>query len=116
MNNANTLRQNLVVFLISFFLAVTQIAYAKAKFVTFKVKPKDGETLGQLIALFVEENSFITRASPMTQKIFKANPEIKDWRNLKSNKQVTLVINSEFIDPEKVEKYHNKKGPQSATP
>lgn len=99
-----------ILILLFYFCLCSSSVFAKEKIRYIKVKTvmQENQTLGEAFRVFVREDSFIRKNSPMTQKTFEANPHIKDWLNLKPDTPITLYINEKFLDEKKLADFKNE--------
>lgn len=78
------------------------------KFVKAKVIVYEGETLADILRRFVKDDSVIFKDEAMVQKTLKNNPQVKNWRNLKTGEVIKVYLDPKFLDPKKVDKFRNK--------
>ena len=103
-NELSAMTRFLALFFIVF-LGTYQTAFAKGKFVILKYKVEKSESLAKVISRFVMPDSVIRKNTPMVQKIFKANPHIKNWKKISKNTRVKLYISKKFLDQKKLDSY-----------
>ncbi len=66
---------------------------------------EQNDTLARIFKRFVYPNSIITKTTPMTQRTFKENPHVQDWRVLRPGTRLNLFIAEEYLDMSKYELY-----------
>lgn len=78
------------------------------KFVKVKILVYEGETLADILRRFVREDSIIFRDEKMVDMTLKNNPQVKDWRNLKTGEMLYVYLDPKFIDDNKIEQFRKK--------
>lgn len=93
----------------NFTKSMNQIAKKKkAKFIKAKVLVYEGETLSDILRRFVKDDAVIFRQERMVDMTLKKNPQVKDWRNLKTGQKIYIYLDPKFIDAKKVNKFRKK--------
>ncbi|WP_408095757.1 hypothetical protein ACJVC5_11990 [Peredibacter sp. HCB2-198] len=85
-------------------LAIGQEEQTK-KMYKLKYLVEQNDTLAKIYKRFVYPNSIITKQTPMTQRTFKGNPEVKDWNKLEPGSMIDLYIQYEYLDMSKYQAY-----------
>lgn len=86
--------------------SIDQIAKQNnAKFVKVKVVVYPKDTLAKILRRFVREDSIINRKTAMVDRTLNSNPHIKDWRNLETGETISVYLDPQFIDMEKMKAF-----------
>lgn len=75
------------------------------KFIKVKVVVYKKDTLAKILRRFVREDSIITRREAMVDKTLKSNPNVKNWRKLKTGETLFVYLDPKFIDMNKMRAY-----------
>jgi hypothetical protein len=71
--------------------SLSEVAESKnLSFVKVKVVVYKKDTLAKILKRFVRDNSIISRKEAMVDKTLKSNPNIKNWRKLKTGETMFI--------------------------
>ncbi len=90
----------LKIFIFYFFVFFATSVEA-ARFYRISYKVREGENFTSILKKFVRYDAIVNLKSPTTQKIFKKNPQIKNWRELNSGEVIELYIEDSVMDLKK---------------
>jgi len=86
--------------------SLSEVAESKnLSFVKVKVVVYKKDTLAKILKRFVRDNSIISRKEAMVDKTLKSNPNIKNWRKLKTGETMYVYLDPKFIDMEKMKAF-----------
>lgn len=80
----------------------------KLRFIKAKVIVYEGETLADILRRFVKDDAVIFRDEKMVDMTIKNNPQVENWRELKTGQVLYVYIDPKFIDAQKVAKFRKK--------
>lgn len=92
-----------------FLLLISGVTEAKkVKYYRIPYLIREGDTLARVYKRFVKPDSIINYSTPMVQRTFKANKQVKNWKRLPSGVKIRLYVSSDFMDLSKYKKYRSE--------
>lgn len=97
--------------LLSFILLYSSLVNAQTKqpatqkFYKIKYISEPNDSIARVFKKFVFPESIINRNTPMTQKTFKANPQINNWEQIPPGSKLILYIQADLMDMSRYKEY-----------
>jgi hypothetical protein len=80
----------------------------------FMYKVEEEDNLAIILRKFVKPDSIIYKNTPLVGKIFKNNPQIKDWKHLIPGQIISLYIPQSMIDGQKYIAFSSEQNKKNA--
>lgn len=105
----DTIKKLSIFFLLPYlFINTAYPKKSKIKLLKMKVTVKKGESFADVLKRFVKDDSVIFRQEKMIDITLKRNPQIKNWKNLKTGQSMSVYLEPRFIDFNKAKKHKEK--------
>lgn len=90
-----------LLFLILTLFSFTSYAQVPETYYNFLYKVEEEDTFATILRQFVKDDTIIYKNTPLVGKIFKNNPQVKDWKRLVPGEIISLYIPQNMIDGSK---------------